>query len=65
MSQSTGLRLFALAGILGLSVALPTYAATWTVCSSGCDHTSIQAAADAAGNGDTIELGAETFFENL
>jgi len=38
---------------------------TWTVCSSGCDFTSIQAAVSAARDGDTIELGAETFIENV
>jgi hypothetical protein len=43
-------------------VAEPT---TWTVCSSGCDFTSIQAAVDASGDGDTIELGAETFRETV
>jgi hypothetical protein len=36
-----------------------------TVCSSGCDFTSIQAAVDAASEGDTIELGPETFYENV
>jgi hypothetical protein len=40
-------------------------ATTWTVCSNGCDFTSIQAAVDAASSGDTIELGAETFHENI
>jgi len=40
-------------------------AITWTVCSSGCDFTSIQTAVDAASDGDTIELGSETFYESV
>jgi hypothetical protein len=36
-----------------------------TVCSSGCDHTSIQAAVDSADPGDTILLGPDTFYENV
>lgn len=36
---------------------------TITVCASGCDHTSIQAAINAASSGDTIELAAETYTE--
>jgi len=40
-------------------------ATTWTVCSSGCDFTSIQSAVDAASGGDTIELGPETFEEHV
>ena len=55
--------------LLALSVALlmisPIYAPTWTVCSSGCDYTSIQDAVDGAVSGDVLELGAETFVENV
>jgi len=40
-------------------------AVTRTVCSSGCDYTSIQAAVDAARNNDLILLGAEFFVENV
>jgi len=36
---------------------------TRTVCSSGCDFTTIRAALDAAQSGDTIQLGPETFEE--
>ena len=36
---------------------------TITVCASGCDHTSINAAIDAASDGDVIQLSAETYFE--
>ena len=35
-------------------------ASYWTVCSIGCDFPSIQAAVDAAGDGDTIVVRAET-----
>jgi hypothetical protein len=51
--------------VLSLALAGPAYAPTWTVCSSGCDFTSIQAAVDAASDGDKIELGAETFYEKV
>ena len=35
--------------------------ATITVCASGCDHTTIQAAVTAASSGDTINVGAGTY----
>jgi hypothetical protein len=38
-------------------------AETITVCASGCDHTSINAAIGAASDGDVIQLAAETYFE--
>jgi len=34
-------------------------ATTYTVCSSGCDFTTIQGAIDAAGDSDTINVAAE------
>jgi predicted outer membrane repeat protein len=38
-------------------------AETITVCASGCDYTSINAAIGAASDGDVIQLSAETYFE--
>jgi len=49
----------------GGSVRGSAETSAWTVCSTDCDFTSIQAAVDAASDGDTIELGAETFYENV
>ena len=40
-----------------------TSGSTITVCSSGCDHTSINTAIDAANDGDVIQLLAETYTE--
>ena len=34
-----------------------------TVCASGCQYTSINAAIDASSNGDVIQLAAETYYE--
>ena len=38
---------------------------TITVCESGCNYTSINAAIDAASNGDIIQLSAETYTEGV
>ena len=38
-------------------------AETITVCASGCDYTSINAAIGAASDGDVIQLAAQTYFE--
>ena len=50
---------------LGFLLVIPatSRAASLTVCASGCDHTTIQAAIDAASAGDTIDIADETFAE--
>lgn len=48
--------------VLGAS---PAFAATSTVCASGCDYTTIQGAVNAAAAGDTIEIGAGTYNESV
>jgi hypothetical protein len=63
-------KLLATAVAVGLLLATPwlatkAVAAIITVCSSGCDFTSIQEAVDAAQPDDTIELGPETFNETV
>ena len=40
-------------------------AATYTVCPSGCNYSSIQAAIEAADPGDTIEVHSGTYYENV
>ena len=53
--------------VAGLSLAFvgtsTTIAGTITVCASGCDFTSINAALGAAADGDVIQLQAETYLE--
>lgn len=46
------------------TLACVTTADTITVCADGCDHTSINAAIDAAKDGDVIQLAAEVYLEN-
>ncbi len=52
-----------LAALLAPSTAVG--AATITVCTSGCDYSSIQAAINAAAPGDTISLAGEVFHETI
>ena len=53
-----------LAAIYNFTIGTRTAGAkvmTITVCASGCDHTTLQAAVAAATNGDTISVGAGTY----
>jgi hypothetical protein len=56
-----------LVGLLGTAVssAPSAAAATITVCASGCDFTTIQAAVTAASGGDTITVAAGTYDETV
>ena len=45
------------------TTATTATADTLTVCASGCQYTSINAAIDAASDGDVILLAAETYLE--
>ncbi len=74
-THQRSLRLFSITSvaILGIVALITAYSftigtrsagakmATITVCASGCDHTTIQAAITAASNGDTISVGAGTY----
>ncbi len=48
-----------------VSVSIGCASATITVCHSGCDYASIQAAVDAADSGDIIEVHSGTYYENV
>src|SRR5690349_5408820 len=63
-------RLAAVARILGALVLPLVYApdasaATLDVCSAGCSYKTIQSAVDHAKAGDTVGIGAGTYFENV
>lgn len=53
--------------VVGMLLLVPasTRAATLSVCDSGCDHTTIQAAIDAASADDLITVGAGTYAEQI
>ena len=46
-------------------VCVRAHATEITVCSGGCDYTSIQDAVDDAAPGDALLLGSETFYEHV
>ena len=52
-------------GAFSVLAASPAFAATSTVCASGCDFTTIQDAVNAAADGDTINIGAGTYNESV
>ena len=52
-----------MSALLAAGLAGSATAETITVCAKGCNYTSINAAIDAASNGDVIQLSAETYFE--
>jgi len=61
-----GMLTIAMLLIVGMLFAAPAaQAATITVCASGCDHTTIQAAINAASSGDTISVSAGTYPESV
>ena len=55
--------LIAVLALAGFATSTASAQTTRTVCASGCDFTSINAAIDAAVEGDVIQLSAETYYE--
>ena len=62
MHRTATLVALAASGLFAFTTSVVA-AETITVCASGCDHTSIDAAMAAAGDGDVIQLSAETYAE--
>ena len=63
MNQMTHMYRTLLATVALAFSSVTASAETITVCASGCDYTSINAAIGAASDGDVIQLSAETYFE--
>ncbi len=57
--------IFAVLFVTLVSVGIGCASATITVCHSGCDYASIQAAVDAADSGDIIEVHSGTYYEHV
>jgi len=64
ISARTARALLCIIGLIALC-SVPAMAATITVCSSGCNYTSIQAAIDHAVDGDTIAVMNGTYYESI
>ena len=63
MNQMNHMYRMLLAAVALAFSSVTASADTITVCASGCDYTSINAAIGAASDGDVIQLAAETYFE--
>lgn len=63
MNHRINFRHFLPLALVLLLAASAAHGATLTVCASGCGYSSIQAAVNAASNGDVLELDPETFVE--
>jgi len=65
LSLVIGMLAVVVLAIGALSVAPAAQASIITVCASGCDHATIQAAVDAASSGDVISVSAGTYVESV
>lgn len=63
ITQTLSRTLLSLVAAIALFLTPAAQAAILTVCASGCDYSSIQAAVDAASDGDVLRLSPETFTE--
>ena len=63
MTKNPTITFTAVSASITALLTFQAHADTITVCQSGCDHTSINAAIAAADDGDVIQLSAETYVE--